>query len=130
MSGDHNMHCSANQRKTMCANCLGPIKDGLCDCVDSTWLGGPRPPMSTQQPEALRLANLLEFGVMLGDDRDQAAAELRRLHSVNAQLLEALDNLLWYVGQLEMIVYSADDTGEHEEVAKARAAIAAAKGEA
>ena len=79
--------------------------------------------MST--PEALRLANLLET-----DGWPDAAAELRRLHSVNAQLLEALENLLWYVGQLEMIVYSADDTGEHEEVMKARAAIAAAKGEA
>jgi hypothetical protein len=42
-------------------------------------------------------------------------------------LLEALKNLLWYVGQLEMLVYSADDAGEHEEVAKARAAIAKAE---
>jgi len=37
----------------------------------------------SDQPEALRLAELLEFGVMLGDDREQAAAELRRLHNEN-----------------------------------------------
>ena len=43
------------------------------------------------------------------------------------ELLDALKNLLWYVGQLEMLVYSADDAGEHEEVAKARAAIAKAE---
>ena len=53
--------------------------------------------------------------------------EAKRL---NAQLLDALENLLWYVEQLEMIVYSSDDTSEHEEVTKARAAVAAAKGEA
>jgi hypothetical protein len=47
--------------------------------------------MSTQQPEALRLAERLEnhFYCTIGE-MDQAAAELRRLHSVNAELLEAL----------------------------------------
>ncbi len=114
--------------------------------------------MTTQQPESLQLADALER--RLPHDayelrvQTEAAAELRRLSDVeralemqgkalrrlsehnakleriNAQLLEALEALLWYVGQLEMIVYSADDTGEHEEVTKARAAIAAAKGEA
>jgi hypothetical protein len=90
--------------------------------------------MTTQQPEALRLAEKLEQQFPVGTAQryldGDAAAELRRLHSVNAQLLDALEAILWYVGQLEMIVYSADDTGEHEEVTKARAAIAAAKGEA
>jgi hypothetical protein len=45
------------------------------------------------QPEALRLADCLEtekVGVILCDS---AAAELRRLHAVNAELLEALENL-------------------------------------
>ena len=94
-----------------------------------------------EQPEALRCAEALERAIKQIDAEDnvvhvarwfaeEAAAELCRLHSVNAQLLEALENLLWYVGQLEIIVYSADDTGEHEEVTKARAAIAVAKGEA
>ncbi len=45
--------------------------------------------MSTQ-PEALRLADALESDVVYGDTDTQAAAELRRLHAVNAELLEAL----------------------------------------
>ena len=46
--------------------------------------------MSTQ-PEALRLAEILSdyTGVTLAQ-MDEAAAELRRLHEVNAVLLEAL----------------------------------------
>lgn len=39
------------------------------------------------------------------------------------KLREALTNLLWYVGQLETLVYTADDKGEHEEVAAARKAL-------
>jgi dihydropteroate synthase len=45
----------------------------------------------TKQPEALRLADLLDLG---GDatrpNHWEAAAELRRLYEVNAELLEAL----------------------------------------
>jgi hypothetical protein len=40
------------------------------------------------KPEALRLANAIDYpDVLLGN---RAAAELRRLHSVNAELLKAL----------------------------------------
>lgn len=48
--------------------------------------------MSTQQPEALRLADALLMGnAMLPEiDLPEAAAELRRLHALNAELLEAL----------------------------------------
>ena len=50
----------------------------------------------TQQPEALRLADALDL-YATGDahqrDIEQAAAELRRLHEVNAELLEALEKL-------------------------------------
>ncbi len=48
--------------------------------------------MSTQQPEALRLADALNMSAPFVDDHinHAAAAELRRLHSVNAELLEAL----------------------------------------
>ena len=35
----------------------------------------------SDKPEALRLADDLEFGVMLGDTRDEAAAKLRRQHA-------------------------------------------------
>jgi len=41
--------------------------------------------------------------------------------------LEALLAGDWYIGQLEMIVYSIDDTGTHENRAKVQAAITAIK---
>ena len=44
--------------------------------------------MSTQQPEALRLAEILELGSR--QFNDEASTELRRLHALNAELLEAL----------------------------------------
>ena len=48
------------------------------------------------QPEALRLADALDL-YATGDDHqrdiEQAADELRRLHEVNAELLEALEKL-------------------------------------
>ena len=45
--------------------------------------------MSTQQPEALRLAETTP-SLRGGDWGDKAAAEMRRLHALNAELLEAL----------------------------------------
>lgn len=49
--------------------------------------------MSAKQPEALRLANLIRsrYG---NDINDEAAAELRRLHAVEEELLDAADNAL------------------------------------
>ena len=44
----------------------------------------------------------------------------------NEALREALQSLLWYVDQLEMIVYPKDENEVHKEVAKARAALARA----
>ena len=44
--------------------------------------------MSTQHHEALRLAEILELGSR--QFNMEAAAELRRLHALNAELLEAL----------------------------------------
>lgn len=41
----------------------------------------------------------------------------------NKKLRAALEELLWYVGQLEPLVYSANDTDDHDAVAKARAAL-------
>ena len=40
------------------------------------------------------------------------------------QALDALEAGDWYIDQLEMIVYSADDTGTNGERAKVQAAIA------
>jgi hypothetical protein len=74
--------------------------------------------MSTQQPEALRLADELEQGTyLLSVERDVTAAELRRLHSVNAELLEALRE-----------ISTAENRRRMAEIA--RAAIAKATGAA
>jgi hypothetical protein len=86
--------------------------------------------MKTQQPEALRLAEWLDSCKLPYDPNDvsNAAAELRRLHSVNAELLEAL---VWAMdaGRLS---YSNRIVGQNEKhcdmVDKAKAAIARAAG--
>lgn len=49
--------------------------------------------MSTQQPEALRLAKTTP-SLRGGDWGDRAAAELRRLHALNAELLDLLMGVL------------------------------------
>ena len=47
-----------------------------------------------KQPEALRLAECLtDYTECTLAEMDQAAAELRRLHALNAELLEALEAL-------------------------------------
>lgn len=55
-----------------------------------------------KQPEALRLADLLDENWEHHSDRDtQAAAELRRLHAVNQEMLGALnaaEDLLYRMG--------------------------------
>jgi hypothetical protein len=84
----------------------------------------------TEQSEAQRLAAALD--ALLGyrginADVGKAAAELRRLEAVNAQLLEALE----FPATLD--VAGADDRAKalilDVVIWKARAAIAAAKGE-
>ena len=44
----------------------------------------------SEQPTALRLADWLDDFPRRWDELDKAAAELRRLHDVNQELLEAL----------------------------------------
>ena len=76
--------------------------------------------MSTQQPEALRLATTTPS--LRGSDWcDKAAAELRRLHALNAELLEALKRLEY---QSDLSLESADPAR-----VAARKAIAKARGE-
>jgi hypothetical protein len=69
--------------------------------------------MSTQ-PEALRLADRLEGRYALHPEVQQAAAELRRQHALNGELLEALQMAL------PQLIGRAERT--------ARAAIAKAEG--
>jgi hypothetical protein len=71
-----------------------------------------------KQPEALRLADF--YGGMPTCEEDiKAAAELRRLHEVNAELVEALKRLSLYVA------YNGDDWVQRE----AEVAITKATGE-
>jgi len=50
--------------------------------------------MTDKQPEALRLANAIDLGrPRLVLDCIDAAAELRRLHEVNAELVTALEKI-------------------------------------
>ena len=90
--------------------------------------------MSTQQPEALRLADELEAAPAFANSRgtinlelsssmaEEAAAELRRLHALNAELLEALRAVDVLFGHL------AKDSTQKIWIDNARRAIAKAEG--
>lgn len=101
------------------------------------------------QPEALRLADLLEMG-SIWQDQEKAAAELRRLHAENEALREAIEAFgkrqEWWnekmfaieqqrdalLEALKEIVAAADGKGWEQldpSFKKARAAIAKAEGE-
>lgn len=63
--------------------------------------------MTTKQPKALRLADALNEKPDSDGDCREAAAELRRLHEVNQELLEALklaDALLWGANMNAVVV--------------------------
>ena len=78
--------------------------------------------MSTQ-PEALRLAEVMSLTFPGNKGIDMAAAELRRLHELNQELVEALKDVMrvWF-GETQ-------STSEDWDAAnKARAAIAKASG--
>jgi hypothetical protein len=80
----------------------------------------------TEKSDALRLADAMTAQVEVGGgdltELEEAAAELRRLHAVNAELLEALKDALFHVT-------NQGDIGVDQWLAcerKARAAIAKA----
>jgi|688.fasta_scaffold2446793_1 hypothetical protein len=76
----------------------------------------------TEQSTALRLADALEATDYYEDLHEEAAAELRRLHALNGELLEALKRI-----DKEFRKYGRQHWPEAE---KARAAIAKAEGKA
>ena len=83
------------------------------------------------QPEALRLAYWMDDmpSVIPGNDSNEwhkAAAELRRLHAVNTELLEALQDL--FGADMEHVLMGDGKDDQIEAIAKARAAIAKATG--
>ena len=81
--------------------------------------------MSDKQPETLRLAEHLERFRSFPDDQ-AAAAELRRLHAVNQELLEALKLALEYWRHRQQRYKNRSPVW----VQAARAAITKATGEA
>ena len=81
--------------------------------------------MSTQQTEALRLAEILELGSR--QFNKEAAAELRRLHALNAELLEAL-KLNYAELSSQWTPYIRANEKEVAAMKAARAAIAKAEG--
>ena len=76
----------------------------------------------SKQPKALRLADDLEESALPTFIIEDAAAELRRLHKVNTELLEALKAMLTHMGMDE-------DEWNKPTFDQARAAIAKATGE-
>ena len=79
------------------------------------------------RPEALRLADALMEPVVLDKHAMQAAAELRRLYAVNAELLEALKLALSAHGKMLMSDPPQDAWKAQGVEEKARAAIARAE---
>ncbi len=79
----------------------------------------------SEQPTALRLADALTK-YLGGNTATQAAAELRRLHSVNTELGAALRRLISYCNTLENRLMEAD--GEHPAMQEAKEAWAKVEG--
>ena len=91
--------------------------------------------MNTEKTEAMRLADALDAWdgtlMMPAGWRQRASAELRRLHAVNAELLEALR---WIERRcpaqlLQQELHRIHMEAAHDAGACARAAIARAEGE-
>ena len=84
-----------------------------------------------KQPKALRLAEWLESELSLGwmIKERAAATELRRLHALNQELLEALELALFAHGKMLLSDPPQEAWKTYEVESKARAAIAKAQGE-
>jgi hypothetical protein len=88
--------------------------------------------MTDKQPEALRLADLLmvdNYGAAKTQLEYRAAAELRRLHEVNAELVEALRECTAWMEYLRASGDAGNWKWEADEYTRAIAAIAKATGE-
>lgn len=89
----------------------------------TTWKTKPK-----EQPEALRLADYLAERNRLDITCDEAAAELRRLHALNQELLEALELALFAHGKMLLSDPPQEAWKTYGVESKARAAIAKAQG--
>ncbi len=91
----------------------------------------------SDQPEALRMADTLETQALTFRDKADAAAELRRLHAVNAELLAALKSAaeylhdksgcLWLSSDFQRGCRCSEDCSSIAVWKQARAAIAKAE---
>jgi hypothetical protein len=84
----------------------------------------------TDQPKALFLADVIKADPASKTHHDEAAAELRRLHAVNAELLEALKNLEKEFRKVYPIYYYAEPWGHETNVPLQAARAAISKAEA
>ena len=101
-------------RREICGECGAPINDdGACDCTELLKRGWRQCAVGQKTTQWCAMAETL-----LREQRQRDEALLR-------QALTALESSDWYIGQLERIVYSPDDTGTHEERAKVQSTIAA-----
>ena len=80
----------------------------------------------SKQPEALRSADALDLAPYSSPCTNDAAAELRRLHTLNAELLEALK---WAMNRIEIKARHEAIEGDKELYAFAAAMGAIAKAE-
>ena len=78
--------------------------------------------MNTQQPKALQFADEIFKEFPYYEKGHQWSAELRRLHSVNAELLEALEH-----AREQLEYYELDLNGDSYNDLKINAAIAKAQ---
>jgi hypothetical protein len=83
--------------------------------------------MNTQEPEALRIADALMAYSAQRSLADDAAAELRRLHSVNAELLEALKNCTEWMESLRASGDAGNWEWKNDQYTEAMAVIAKAQ---
>lgn len=85
----------------------------------------------TKQPEALRLADLIDTPTLHGDlVVNRAAAELRRQHELIQELTETLRGLDEAYCRADQTLTRDERTEDRKRLIAARAALARAKGEA
>ena len=82
----------------------------------------------TKQPEALRLIQHMDEKWQEDWDGKAIRAELRRLHALNQELLEALELALFAHGKMLLSDPPQEAWKTYEVESKARAAIAKAQG--
>ncbi len=104
-------------RREICGECGAPINDdGACDCTELLKRGWRRCAVGQKTTQWCAEAERVR-----GELREQ----MQRDEALLRQVLEALESSDRYIGQLEWIVYSPDDTGTHEERAEVQSTIAA-----